>query len=267
VALSELGRRERRQDARSDAPTRAQLDAFCSVLSEVTGLSIVPYAAPRYDRLVRRLRLGEVELAWLPPVAALPLLRKDAVVVAVPLRGDTPWFWTALFCAEGSPIRDVRTLSGARAMWVDEESASGHLVIRAALQADGLDLTRLFSTEHFAKSHDAVVRAVCSDYEAVGATYLHLDAAGEVARAGWGSRRVRVLKRAGPIPSDLLAASTSLPEAELAALRRALVDQPSAELSAAAAELLGARGFVSGQREHVAHLEALSRYLVRAHAL
>ena len=262
VALSELGRRTKRRGVSAPGPTRGELDAFCEALSQSTGLGITPYAAPRYDRLLRRLHLGEVELAWLPPVVALSALRDEALPVALPVRGETPWFWTALFTGPDSEIRTLADLRRARAVWVAGDSASGYLVIRAALRAEGFDPDRGFESERFTESHEDVVRAVLADPRAVGATYMHLDADGELLRAGWGGARVRELKRAGPIPGDVLAAAKNLPPHSRTAIARAL-ETPDDELLDAMSTLFSAKRFVPAERAHLAHLEALGRYLIR----
>ncbi len=262
VALSELGRRTKRRGARAPGPTRGELDAFCEALSAATGLDVVPYAAPRYDRLLKRLHLGEVDLAWLPPVVALSALRDDAVPVALPVRGDTPWFWSALFTRSNSQIASLEDLRRARAVWVDGDSASGYLVIRAALRADGVNPDSLFQSELFAQSHEEAVRAVLADPASVGATYMHLDADGELVRSGWGVAPVRVLKRAGPIPADVLAAASGLAPASRERVASALAD-PDPELLAASSTLFSARRFLVAERAHLAHLEALGRYLIR----
>jgi len=267
VALHELGRASKRATSSSDGPTREELDAFCDHLGRAADLEIVAYAAPRYDRLLHRLKLGEVDLAWLAPVVALDALRSDVTPVALPARGDTSWYWAALFVRDDSPLFGLATLHQARAVWVDERSASGYLVIRAALEAEGFDVDRGFQSQSFARSHEAAVREVLADPYAVGATYLHLDQAGSVSRAGWGDARVRELKRAGPIPSDVLAASSTLKNDALERIRRALCDSPSPEIGQSALPLFGASRFTPVGRAEFAHLRALERYLIRSAAL
>jgi ABC-type phosphate/phosphonate transport system substrate-binding protein len=270
VALSEIGRRTKRREPGAPegaGPTRADLDSFCAALSRATGLDIVAYAAPRYDRLLHRLKVGEVELAWLSPVVALAALRAEVVPVALPSRGDSPWYWSALFTRDDSPLTSVERLASARAVWVDEESASGYLVMRAALASEGFDVDHGFRAQSFALSHDEVVREVMADPSAVGATYLHLDAEGTPVRAGWGRAPVRVLKRAGPIPSDVLAASSSLPVSALQAVQRALCLEPSAEVMAHARSLFGADHFAAADPAQLAHLRALERWLIKSASL
>lgn len=264
VSLSEVGRRSKRRGDHGDGPTRAELDAFCDALSTATGLSIVSYAAPRYARLLHRMRMGEVDLAWLAPVVALEALRADVAPLVLPRRGESPWYWSALYVRADSPLSGLGAMHSATMTWVDEESASGHLVMRAALHADGFDVERGFGKQVFAHSHDAVLRSVLRDPLTVGATFLHLDASGSVARAGWGDAEVRELKRAGPIPSDVLAACTTLPMDARLAIQRALCDDPAPELFAAAKTLFGAHDFHAADRAQLAHLAALERYLIRS---
>lgn len=264
VALSELGRRTKQRTTASEGPTRADLDLFCGELSRAVGLDIAPYAAPRYDRLLHRLEAGEIDLAWLSPVVALAALRAEFSPVALPERGDSAWYWSALFVRADSPLHSVSNLGRAHAVWVDQESASGYLVMRAALDADGFDVDRGFGRQTFARAHDAVVGTVLEDPNAVGATYFHLDSSGAISNAGWGSAKVEVLKRAGPIPSDVLAASSALAPAVVSALQGALCESPSSALLQAGRALFRARGFVAADPAQLAHLRALERYLIRA---
>jgi ABC-type phosphate/phosphonate transport system substrate-binding protein len=266
VALSDLGRATKRRGQASEAPTQALLSAFSESLSRAAGLSIVPYAAPRYDRLLHRLKQGEVELAWLAPVVALTALRSDVAPVALPVRGDTPWYWAALFVREDSSLHSLANLHQAKVVWVDRDSASGYLVMRAALHADGFDVERGFREQTFGQTHDRVVREVLADGATVGATYLHLDGEGRIARAGWGDARVHILKRAGPIPSDVLAAASTLPADAIAAVRRALCEAPPPDLVETGQALFGAKGFLPADRAQLAHLQALERYLIHAQA-
>lgn len=262
VALSDVGRSERRGGPAIE-PTRGKLDAFCAALSERAGVTVTAYAAPRYDRLLKRLKLAEVELCWLPPVVALSALGHDATAVALPVRGGSPWFWAALFTHPESRIASLADLPGAKAAWVNPESASGYLVMRAALRADGVDPDRCFAAETFHETHAAMSRAVLASRDTVGATYLHLDDDDTITQAGWGHEPVRLLRRAGPIPGDVLAASNTLSEPLRHTLTDALVRDPGEALEQASRELFAAERFVEPEQAHRAHLEALGRYLLR----
>jgi phosphonate transport system substrate-binding protein len=213
--------------------------------------------------LLRRLRLGEVDLAWLPPVLALTAMPTDATPVALPIRGAHSWFWSALFSNPSSPISSTADLEKAHAVWVNADSASGYLVMRAALRADGINPDVVFAQQSFAQSHDAMVRSVLADERCVGATYLHLDERGTAASAGWGDAEVTVLKRAGPIPADVLAASNELSVAARKDIEAALVQASHPQLNQAAQDLFFASSFARAESMHLAHLGVLGRYLLR----
>ncbi len=242
---------------------RPRLASFVAALSAAIGVPTEPRAFPDYPALLEAMREGEVDVAWLPPVIALRAAAAGrALPIALPVRRGVSSFYTALFTQVGSPIQRPADLRGVRAAWVDRNSASGFLVIRAALRAQGVKLESAFSTESFVGSHDAVVRAVRSGTAEVGATYVHHDArAGGVWRAGWGDESVHVIARVGPIPSDVIAAGVHVPVPRIRQVQRALVSGESAELAAAANLLLEAESFVEATSEHLAPLEALLGFL------
>jgi phosphonate transport system substrate-binding protein len=243
-------------------PRRAALERLCAALGGATGLDVVAQTARSYEALLRRIEWGETAVAWLPPMLALRAMSAHAMTpLAIPVRGESPWFWSALFCRADSPIKDFRDFRRARAVWVDPGSASGYLAVRATLRSKGVPIgAGAFRAERFARSHEAVVAAVAEDRDAVGATWAHLDADGAVQRAGWERAPVRVLELAGPIPADVIAARTSLPESLRVALARALTG-PGQAIREAARDLLGAERILFAERAHVAHLELLGRWL------
>ncbi len=100
----------------------------------------------------------------------------------------------ALFVLERSGLRSPQDLAGVRAAWVDRQSVSGYLLIRAHLRGLGIMPERAFTSDRFFGSHEAVVRAVVEDSADVGATFIHLDERPgrqeqRILRAGWGDAR------------------------------------------------------------------------------
>jgi phosphonate transport system substrate-binding protein len=135
-------------------------------------------------------------------------------------------------------------------------------VIRASLRAQGHDIDQVFVSESFLGSHEAVVEAVMSGAADVGATYVYRDPDGSsVLRAGWGEARPQVISYAGPIPSDVIAASIRMPVPLIRAVQRALANTDDAALAHAARDLLGAEGFIEARPEHLQPLDRLLGYL------
>lgn len=260
-----LAVREARHGApRADDEGRARLDRFCAALGGALGAEVSPYGIAHYRELLEAMHEGRLDLAWLPPIVALRAASRGRTLpIAIPIRGGVASFASALFAAPGSALRGPADLVGARAAWVDPQSAAGFLVIRATLRAQGYDLARAFAEQSFLGSHEAVVEAVLSGQADVGATFVHLDAARDnaVLRAGWGDAAPQVLAYGGPIPADVVAAGIHVPASSIRAVQRALCAASHTELAAAALDLLDAQGFIVPQPEHLDPLGRLLGYL------
>ncbi|MFO0755324.1 MAG: phosphate/phosphite/phosphonate ABC transporter substrate-binding protein [Byssovorax sp.] len=247
--------------------TRAQhdrLESFCESLGAAIGSPVTAHGFGHYRDLLEAMHEGKVDVAWLPPVIALrATARGRTLPIALPIRAGTASFSSALFTRPGSAIKSPRDLIAVRAAWVDKQSAAGYLVIRGSLRAQGVDLDRAFSAESFLGSHEAVVQAVLNGAVDVGATFAHVDPVRHtVLSAGWGDRAVQSICFAGPIPSDVVAASIRLPVPQIRAVQRALcalASDPS--LRAAADKLFGAEGFIEARPEHLDPLNRILGYL------
>ncbi len=252
--------------ALTNGSTREHVDTFCRALAAATGLDVTGIGLWHYHRLLEAMETGDVDLAWLPPIlAAQAAYDGRAIPIAVPVRGGVSSYSTALFVDERSPVRSPHDLVGARAAWVDRQSVSGYLLIRAHLRSLGLMPERAFASDRFLGSHEAVVHAVMEDTADVGATFIHLDERPgrrepRILRAGWGDARMRVIAHAGPIPSDVVSASTRLAAADARLVQDALLHGRHAALRAASLALLGADVFVTPV---ATHLRALALLLPR----
>jgi phosphate/phosphite/phosphonate ABC transporter binding protein len=241
----------------------SRLDAFAEALAASVGFEVTGKVYANYREILDAMHAGAVDVAWLPPVIALrAAARGRTLPIALPVRGGTSFFSSALFTRPGSPLKSPADLHRVSAAWVDQQSAAGYLVVRASLRAQGVDLGRAFATESFLGSHDAVVQAVLSGAVDVGATFAHLDAAHQrVTRGGWGTATPQVIAYAGPIPADVVAASIRMAAPQIRAVQRALCGGESPELLRTASMLLGAEGFVPARSEHLDPLNHLLGYL------
>ncbi len=235
---------------------------FAQALGRYLGLPTEMTTVPDYLELGGRVAIGEIHLAWAPPVAAYRLLvQSQGVALVLPVRMGSCSFSSALFSRPDDPRSQLSQLSGARAAWVDPVSAAGYLVVRAGLRAAGWVPEQVFSEQSFFGSHSDVVGAVLEERADVGATYLHRDQKGEVARAGWGDAAVQILMEHGPVPSDALVAGNHLSPELMNKIRSGLVDTPDLALVAAARELFEAESFVSAEPSHFQILDRFIPYL------
>jgi phosphonate transport system substrate-binding protein len=244
--------------------TRSKIAAFCDALGQALGRPVTPRRTADYRELVDALEAGEVSIAWLPPVAAARGVRDGTLrAAAVAVRSGAAGYSTALITPAGSEIRRAADLDGARVAWVDDGSAGGYLVIRAALREAGVDLDRAFAREEFVHSHSAVAQAVLEGRADVGATYFSFHpGTTQIARASWKelagpTGSVRILAHAGPIPSDLLAVHRGVDELIFRQIQTALVDGHPPRVAEVARDLFSADGFAEPTNEHLAMLRGL----------
>jgi phosphonate transport system substrate-binding protein len=238
---------------------------FVAALGELLGREIVPHRAADYTAILTGLKLEVIDLAWLPPlVAAKGVGDGLAEPVAVAIRSGTTSYTTVLVAGPSSPLRTIADLRGLRVAWVDRGSASGYVVLRAALVRAGVKMTDAFSSETFVRSHAAVAQAVLEGRADVGATCAHIEEgtvrfaqspyAGE---GGLSSDALRVIFEAGPIPSDIFAVRRGVARAVRDAVEGALLRAQPERLHAAARRFMDADGFATPTPEHHRMLAAL----------
>ena len=232
--------------------SRLVLKDFCAGLSAEIGAEVLPHRAPSPAVLVSAIHAGRVQAAWLSPSLLATSQRLAGVLpLASSVREGATSYHAALFVRGDSPIWRPEDLAGLRVAWVAPTSASGYLFPRAALADFGINPAAFFASETFLDSHGAVAAAVSEGRADAGATFVVFernDPTLPVARAGYlalaGAPPMRVVVRAGPIPSDVIVASPRLPlqlrsQLKLALQRLAL----GVEGQRVIRELFGAEGF------------------------
>jgi phosphonate transport system substrate-binding protein len=238
--------------------TEEHLAAVCAALASWLGRPVTSFVARSYDELLRAFEAREVEAAWLAPMPALRGIARGVLLpIAVPVRRGRSSFYAVLFSKKGSPFDSGRRLVGARAAWVDAESAAGYLVMRARLGNDGMPPASTFVSETFYGSHDEVVRAVLGGKADVGSTYQSAALPGEEENAGWtdvpGAEQIQVLAKEGPIPHDVIAIATHLSPVFAEEAQAVLLDETS-PVAVATRALLQADKLVAPVQQHLAPL-------------
>jgi phosphate/phosphite/phosphonate ABC transporter binding protein len=193
-----------------------------------SGLEIMVSESASYEALTRALLAGEIDIAWLPPIPLVAVeRRKGAVPLVSHHRDGSSHFHSVLVAHRASEMKTPGDVVGKRAAWVDPYSASGYVLPRIELAKLGVDPKTAFSTERFYHSHSGAVRAVLERRADVAGTWIGRDAAGVIVRAPWtemvGGEAVRILQTFGVIPSDTIAARSSLELGESEKVRQALL--------------------------------------------
>jgi phosphate/phosphite/phosphonate ABC transporter binding protein len=237
-------------DRTRERATRARV--FMRALGERAGVYIVERNVSSYDELEREITLAHIDIAWLPPMV-FARLERAFVVVALATRSRPNNAYTAvLVSARGSGRTTLEHVRGARIAWVDPLSASGYVVPRLGLLAQGIDPRTTFAQEFFAGSHAEAVRAVLEGHADIAATYANLDERERVGHGVWTEIGASVddfhiVAMLGEIPPDLIAARASVPEEQRDAVVRAFLDMAAeTELGDAIESIFGGRRFERG---------------------
>lgn len=190
-----------------------RVNAFLRWVGERAGVQLVRRQARSYDELVKLLRAGDLDVAWLPPIPYARLEGEGIVRALVAAeRGGVDQYVSVLLARADSPINVASDLKGKHIGWVDPLSATGYVVPRMRLAArfPGGPNARVFASETFYGSHAAVVRALLDGSVDVGATYGGFADDGTLVRGpflevGADASRLRVVEAFGAIPPDVIA--------------------------------------------------------------
>ena len=185
-----------------------------SALARAAGSHALLIVTHTYGDLLQKLLLGEVDLAWLPPVFCVRAIERGATLLLGCVRASAKVYHGAIFVRSASPRMKAADLRGARVGWVDADSCSGYLFPRMTLSEDlALDAQTLFTEERMLGSHAAVIEAVTKGAVDCGATFA--SAVGE---------GMRTIVTSAPIPSDAVCASPSMDRTRRDALGSALAE-------------------------------------------
>lgn len=255
---------------KSTQPIGPQFAQLARWLSQETGLHVAPRCALSYSELARMIGGEEAHLAWLPPIVYVHLQSTGSVEpIVLHERGGQSSYRAAFVVRADSSIRKLRQLRGTRAAWVDPWSASGYVLPRLHLKAEGLNIHTLFAEEAFYGSHDAALRALLSGRADVTATFARVDDEGLARTGGWtaipeAEGKLRVLATVGSIPGDVIVARHDTSPETREKFVRALVKAPSdPAVGPLVRDVFGVEQFRPDPDENYAALRGAVKFAVR----
>jgi eukaryotic-like serine/threonine-protein kinase len=206
-----------------------------------------------YAELVAAMSDGELEVAWLPPVAYLRARRARACRLLVMMERELGGGYASALLGRAAAVRSVSDAVGRRAAWVDAWSAAGYLVPRSLLRAKGVDPDAVFSSQGFLGSYPAVLGALRAGTADVGGCFCAIDRSGKIARRPWKKEDgLRVLAVSEPIPGDTLCVARTLPAEDVERLRDRLSDE---EIARPLLRLLAAKRLLRAEPQRYSALE------------
>ncbi len=216
------------------AGAETQARALADFVKQATEKETRPAVFPDYDSLAAAVAKGQVDVAFMPPIAIVRTLAQGKLQLLLKVtRAGQSTNRSVLFVGANSQLKDLEALRKAhdlKVAWVDPSSATGYIFAKAMLIQQKIDPAGIFVKQDFLESHDAVCKAVAEGKYDVGATYSN-DPPSAAAQA------------TGCLPAgekakglQVVAATANLP-LEALAVREGFADDLKARLTTAAQEL------------------------------
>ncbi len=169
-----------------------------------------------YGDLATALAKGNIDLAWITPLAYVDASKAAAVVpVAKALRHGL-FYRSCVYVRADSKVKTLADLAGKRAAWVDRASTSGYLLPEGLLLKAGIDPVGFFSELSFAGDHKTACVEVLHGQADVGGTYTAQESAHPVpqgcadALGPQALAKLRCIAVSDRIPNEVIAARPGL---------------------------------------------------------
>lgn len=211
------------------AAARAEMLAEC--LSSAVGESVVASVAESYVELEARALEPSVDLVWCPSAVCAKLgSARGVYTIQREGQGSYRSALVAQRATPGRPARNIASLHGTRAAWVDPLSAGGYLLVAALLRSRAVDPDRTFASQEFLGTHRDVVLAVLGGDADVGAVSMHGFLDHEVAAmlrwyVGPPGDRLEAIAVTERCPNDALVVTDRVPAALASSVRAAMEEQ------------------------------------------
>lgn len=131
-------------------------------LSQETGEKVSLVIPKDFDAFKMMVRSNLVDLGFCNSLIYVQLKKErdiDPLAVASETKAGTR-FRGVIIARRDSGIKTIRDLKGKKLVFVEKDSAAGHIFQMLALNKAGLDIQRDFITLPFATKHDNVIKAV-----------------------------------------------------------------------------------------------------------
>jgi phosphonate transport system substrate-binding protein len=189
-----------------------RLTPLIDYLEHAIGRHVVLVLSPDMPRAIEELSIGNVELAYLTPVAYLRAHEKGgAILIAKVVSNKQAYFRLEIVVRDDSPIRKVGDLTGKKFAFGDPAA----LLQRAVVESSGISLDNLGSRNYLGH-YDNIVRGVLNrDYDAGIVT--------DTKARKWADKGIRVIYSSPQLPPYNVAATKKLDHATFLKLQKALL--------------------------------------------
>ncbi len=135
---------------------------LANYLSQETGEKVTLVVPKDFDAFKALVTSNQVDLGFSNPLVYVQLKKTDAKLDPLGLASEKAGtkFRGIIIARKDSGIEKVQDLKGKKLIFVEKDSAAGHVFQMLTLSNAGLDVTKDFTKLPFAKKHDNVAMAV-----------------------------------------------------------------------------------------------------------
>lgn len=198
-------------DGGTEDGTKADFQPIFNAITRTTGLNFDIKVGQSYGAVVEAMCAKQADIAWFGPASYIPARdRGCAKLLAVAVEKGQSVYYSGLFTARDSSLKNLKDTKGDRLALGDVNSTSSFLYPVAMLMDAGVDPARDMKQIILAGSHANVITALAEGRVDVGGASF--DSFEKAVKAGSiDPAKVRVLAKSEPIPYPPIAMHPALP--------------------------------------------------------
>jgi phosphonate transport system substrate-binding protein len=159
----------------NEADRMGRYGAYGRLLEETFGIPVRLFQASDYSGVVQAFAGRHIEMASMSPAAYAAAWAEsngnvEPFLVTQEADGSTSYI-AVMFARADSGITSLEQMRGRAMGWSDPNSASGYLIPRAALRAQGINPDTYFGRSGFAGGHEQAIVAVLGRQYDAGVTW------------------------------------------------------------------------------------------------
>jgi phosphonate transport system substrate-binding protein len=224
----------------NEADRLGRYGAYARLIEETFGVPVRLFQASDYSGVVQAFSGRHIEMASMSPAAYAAAWvdsngNVEPFLVTQEADGSTSYI-AVMYVRTDSGITTLEQMRGRTMAWADPNSASGYLIPRAAMRAQGINPESFFGRSGFAGGHEQAIVAVLGRQFDAGVTWA--SGVGDPAegfsrgmlratadKGMLNMRDIRIIWRSGPIQNGPLVARKDTPaefKADMTAFHLAL---------------------------------------------
>lgn len=212
----------------NEADRIGRYGGYARLIEETFGIPVRLFQATDYGGVVQSFSGRHIEMASMSPAAYAAAWMDsngnvEPILVTQEADGSTSYV-AVMYVRADSGITSLEQMRGRSMAWADPNSASGYLIPRAALRAQGINPDSFFGRSGFAGGHEQAIVAVLGRQFDGGVTWA--SGIGDPAqgftrgmlratadKGMLNMRDIRIIWRSGPIQNGPIVVRKDLPQA------------------------------------------------------